>query len=428
MGAVAGGAVRAARAVARGHPEIRATHHKTWEVTREPAITGRATCVVGVDARFDPAEWGLLRGEVRIHLRVGGYEVHGSATVNPSHQVSERIVARRGDFQDPDTFAMSATPSAAGLPAELISALADPAVEVVLTATEVRPPPPLIIVAAAGGSAPAGRVGLLWMDADERVDLARPPAVFSGGRTVAATLADPEKPLPETARSWFAAARHRDARVLCATGPDREPATAQLVIATLLAAACSPVPVLRLGRWDRRPGRDGSRTTASPPAAASLPESVRAAVRALAVPAVLTAPATAAAQLVAQAPAPCRVAVPDTVRDLGVAVRWLAPADAAAALADRADEQVTVVVDPGAEPTALIPADAAVHHLVAAGVPARTVADALAPLGLDRRRVYRMLDRAGSPQDDPDSPPHDPGSPQDEPDSPRDDADADRAG
>jgi hypothetical protein len=400
MGAAAGGAARAARAVARGHPEIRATHHKTWELTSESVITGRATCVVGVDARFDPAEWGLLRGEVRIHLRAGGHDVHGTATVNPSHQVSRRIVARRGDFQDPDTFAMSAVPSAAELPAEMITALADPGTEVVLTATEVRPPPPLIIVAAAGGPAPAGRVGLLWMDADERVDLVRPPATFAGARTVAATLADPEAPLPEAARNWLAAARTRHARVLYAAGPDPHDPTAHPTISTLLAAACSPVPTLRLGRWDRRPGRARSRP-APPPQAA--PESLLAVVRELRVPAVVTAAAATAATLMAQAPPSCRVAVPDTVPDLGVAVRWLAPAEAAATLVDRPDGPVTVVIDPAPETAPRIAADACVHRLVAAGVPARTVADALAPLGLDRRRVYRMLDRAGAPHDDPDS-------------------------
>ena len=56
----------------RGHPNIRATHTKTLELSMAAEIGARATCVLGVDARFDVEELRQLRGSLTVELAAGG--------------------------------------------------------------------------------------------------------------------------------------------------------------------------------------------------------------------------------------------------------------------------------------------------------------------------------------------------------------------
>src|SRR5947209_6342314 len=48
--------------LAHGHPRITGNHTKTVELTRDPEVTGRATCVVGVRSEHDDRELARLRG------------------------------------------------------------------------------------------------------------------------------------------------------------------------------------------------------------------------------------------------------------------------------------------------------------------------------------------------------------------------------
>jgi hypothetical protein len=351
---------------ASGHPDIRATHPKTLEITGEETITTRATCVVGVSARWDPVALGLLRGLVRVTVAAGGRSAEGTAVINPSHLVDGRFVVRRSDDRsDPDTLAVRSTLVSDQLDPALVAALADPATEVTVTLEEIGDRPPLVLLAAA---APPGRPGLLWQHADARVDLSAPVALhvaFEAAPVVAATLTGGPEALPAAALGWLAAAARGGARFLVpdAAGPLLEP---------LLAAGLPPIPALWLGRVDRRAARR---------------HGIADLLRSAPVPVVLSVP-TGEAVLAGDTP----VAVDDGIPDVGIGMTWTT-----AGKARYPDDWTTVVLPArdGDGPRADL--DAVVRALAAAGVPPRTVSEALAPLGLSRRRAYDALSHPARP-------------------------------
>ena len=58
--------------VCRGHPNVTATHDKTIELTRDPEISRRATCVLGVASDHDDRALLALRGRVEVTLECDG--------------------------------------------------------------------------------------------------------------------------------------------------------------------------------------------------------------------------------------------------------------------------------------------------------------------------------------------------------------------
>lgn len=350
----------------RGHPQLRASHDKTLEFTRETDVSARATCVVGVDADFDADAVGLLRGPVDLVLTAGGHEARGTAVINPDHRVGARLVLRRSRHADPDTLALGATLTAGDLTPAFAAALADPDAEVRLVVTESDPPPPLVLVRAAGHPEPPGRAGLFWRYADATLALGgtRPADPPPPTGVVAATLPPPGEPL--TRAGWLAAAARLGARF---AGPD--PLTS-----ALLAAGLPPAPALWLGRVDER----GMRR----------PEPVDV-VRNAAAPVVLTAARDEAAAVLdrLRAAAPGRrIATPDGRLDLGTALVRTAAGGWPTA-------EVVMVIEAGPADAARIDLDALVRALAAAGVAPRTLGEALKPFGLTRRRVYDVLGGSG---------------------------------
>ena len=132
--------------VGHGHPAIRATHAKTFELTAEPAITPRATCVLAVGTVLDP-NLAPLRGRVRLTLATPGLPaLTGEATLNPRRALTDRVVIRRSRTLDADTLAVDSTLTADDLPEEFAVALTDPVREVILTVEELGPGRPLLQV------------------------------------------------------------------------------------------------------------------------------------------------------------------------------------------------------------------------------------------------------------------------------------------
>jgi hypothetical protein len=109
---------------AHGHPAIRATHAKTLEFTVETAITGRATCVVGVAARLPSLP---VAGPIELTIMVAGESVSCRAVGNSAWWPgSGSAVIRRSRQRLPDTLATDAELAADGLPRHLVRALASP--------------------------------------------------------------------------------------------------------------------------------------------------------------------------------------------------------------------------------------------------------------------------------------------------------------
>ena len=108
------------RLVGSGHPAIRATHHKTLEVTTDSDITERATCIVAVGASgLDTA----IAGDIRVTVRVGTESFAFTARGNSSWRPGGTAVVRRSPVRPPGTFATHATAAASDLPRALVTAL-----------------------------------------------------------------------------------------------------------------------------------------------------------------------------------------------------------------------------------------------------------------------------------------------------------------
>ncbi|MDY7092977.1 MAG: DUF371 domain-containing protein [Acidobacteriota bacterium] len=121
------GAGEGVRFRARGHRNIKASHGKSLEITRETELTERGTCIVGVAADFEPRRVALVRGPVVLRLRVGELEDEVRAVVTPHMAARETLVLRRSDQRAGRTFAFAADKGARDLDRKLTEALRNPA-------------------------------------------------------------------------------------------------------------------------------------------------------------------------------------------------------------------------------------------------------------------------------------------------------------
>ena len=120
-----------------GHPRISGSHTKTVEFTRDPEVTARATCVLGVRSEHDDRELGRLRGDVEVTIECGDARDTFTATMSAFFLADDALVFRRGPGLRGRTLAYDATKSAADMDRELVRAAHDPAAEVVVTIREL---------------------------------------------------------------------------------------------------------------------------------------------------------------------------------------------------------------------------------------------------------------------------------------------------
>jgi len=318
--------------VGRGHPAIRATHAKTFELTAEPAVTARATCVLAVGTVLDP-NLALLRGRVRLTLDTAGLPaVSGEATLNPRRVISDRVVIRRSRSLDADTLAVESTLTADDLPADFASALADPEREVRLTVEEI------------GATRPLLRVSF-----GERMHL---PAMkdFAARGTADLTIAQDAPPKEVAALSaTLERATAQGARVSVAGS--------YKPLEALLGAGLPPHPFVYLG---------------APQRLSAVPE----------MPIVFRMPEAMPPEILTGR----EVWIEDTAElDLGTAMRRSTPEGAVAAVGTLA------VVGPDVSRETSIGLTTVARALADAGIAPRTLADALAPLGLTRKKLYALL-------------------------------------
>lgn len=119
------GATRASRVAftAWGHPAVRGSHAKTLEISLDPEISPRATCVVGVRTEVEASELSGFSGPLTISLRVAQYEAVVRATAHVGFRLTSRIVIRRSQHRSADTLAVGADRAARDLPRDLVEAL-----------------------------------------------------------------------------------------------------------------------------------------------------------------------------------------------------------------------------------------------------------------------------------------------------------------
>jgi hypothetical protein len=120
-----------------GHPQIKATHTKTFEITRAESLTPRGDCIVGV--RADKGCRDLAKdvkralqqedARVRLLIEVNDHHFQVRAYGHPRLALTHPhdLVVRRSRFTCTRTLAVGADAAASNLPREMVAALRDPA-------------------------------------------------------------------------------------------------------------------------------------------------------------------------------------------------------------------------------------------------------------------------------------------------------------
>jgi len=126
--------VRTAEEIIRGHghPNIRALHKTTFEITREEHLTPRGDCIIVVGADrgalhlSDDLKKLIQRGaKVRVIIEVDGVRDEIVGKGNPKLTLTDPIslVGRKSEYVCPRTFMVKANKSARDLNRELIMKL-----------------------------------------------------------------------------------------------------------------------------------------------------------------------------------------------------------------------------------------------------------------------------------------------------------------
>ena len=157
---------------ARGHAHITATHDKTLELTRDTDITARATCIVGVASAHDDRALLALRGRVSVTLECDGVRDELEATISPFFLGDDSLVVRRGPGLRARTLAFDANKTAADLDRALVARLRsgenDVRVTIGVLDPEASPGALFVVSLPIGNDADIGRRAV---DVLERVDL-----------------------------------------------------------------------------------------------------------------------------------------------------------------------------------------------------------------------------------------------------------------
>ena len=119
-----------------GHENIRSNHQKTIEITKEPGLTPRGDCIVGVNATHACADLpdelkGRLRdpaATVTITIEAGPHRITVTGRGHPGLVLEHGhdIVIRKSDFVCPRTMAVRCDKASDLLPREMVSLLQDP--------------------------------------------------------------------------------------------------------------------------------------------------------------------------------------------------------------------------------------------------------------------------------------------------------------
>jgi hypothetical protein len=122
-----------------GHPNIRAMHEKTIELTRAKEITLRGDCIVGVNASkacsdLSDAFKRRLKEEnslVRMSLIVGefvyGFTAYGSSSLILTDK--HDMVIRKSRFVCPRTIAIRCSKASSNIPKSMVQLLKEPKVK-----------------------------------------------------------------------------------------------------------------------------------------------------------------------------------------------------------------------------------------------------------------------------------------------------------
>ncbi|MCX8196302.1 MAG: DUF371 domain-containing protein [Acidilobaceae archaeon] len=124
--------LRAITFKARGHPNVRATHRSTLEITKEEHLTPKGDCIVGVSAELSPADLPrelkeAMAGEALIIAVLCVRNICDVVTGrgSPRLELSDerKMVFRKSSYVGPETVMIGADKAAKDLKRELIDLL-----------------------------------------------------------------------------------------------------------------------------------------------------------------------------------------------------------------------------------------------------------------------------------------------------------------
>ena len=119
-----------------GHENIRSTHKKTIEITKENELTPRGDCIIGVNASYSCKDLPedlkeKLRdpnSKIQFLIKVAEHEFtlegKGHKDLELSH--TQDIVIRKSDFVSPRTLAIQCDKASDLLPRAMVTLLQDP--------------------------------------------------------------------------------------------------------------------------------------------------------------------------------------------------------------------------------------------------------------------------------------------------------------
>ncbi|OLR89523.1 DUF371 domain-containing protein [Actinokineospora bangkokensis] len=130
----------------RGHPGVRATHDRTLELTTDPDITARATCILGTGTEVVGPVPPAIAGLVDITITAAGHTAVVRALANSAWHPGTTAVVRRSPVRLPNTLATDADTTARDLPRDLVLALSNPDTEITTTITRAHDDTPRLVL------------------------------------------------------------------------------------------------------------------------------------------------------------------------------------------------------------------------------------------------------------------------------------------
>ncbi|KYK38810.1 MAG: DUF371 domain-containing protein [Theionarchaea archaeon] len=120
-----------------GHENIRATHYKTIEFTRDSHLTVKGDCIIGVKADFDASELKKLKGKVRITVEVNRLKDTFKAVINPYFDNEEEIVFRKSTYSSKRTLGHKLNRGANRLERSIVELMQNPHTVMKVTIEEI---------------------------------------------------------------------------------------------------------------------------------------------------------------------------------------------------------------------------------------------------------------------------------------------------
>ncbi len=125
-----------------GHPNIKATHFKTLEFTKDEDLTERGDCIIGIKADFDLEKLKLFNKKIKLICSITdpstGEDISSEfkCFVNPNFNSEHEIVLRKSHFDSGRTFGFNLNRGANNLDRRIIELLSNPESKMKVTIIE----------------------------------------------------------------------------------------------------------------------------------------------------------------------------------------------------------------------------------------------------------------------------------------------------